>query len=149
MNGISLKAMQMMAQRTDLPGPYRTQFSVSFEDAPNRSSDEYVRRLCDGIPQLTYDPKPFACASIAQVHHGTLNGKEVIIKIVHDGIAETYMDDIRLMAELGNKVDHYPEANGAATILTGLSEKLSQKASSEINFEKEAENQRRVAAEME
>jgi ubiquinone biosynthesis protein len=44
-----------------------------------------------------FEPKPLASASIAQVHTATLNGKEVIIKVIRPDIKRTIESDIELM----------------------------------------------------
>ncbi|MEP7705925.1 ubiquinone biosynthesis regulatory protein kinase UbiB [Paraglaciecola sp. 25GB23A] len=44
-----------------------------------------------------FEPRPLASASIAQVHTATLNGKEVIIKVIRPDIKRTIESDIELM----------------------------------------------------
>ena len=144
--GISLKAMQMMGNRHDLPAPYAEKFSKAMENSVKKSSKEYVKKQCDNVEGLTdLDFEPFGCASVAQVHHGTFGGKKCVVKVLHEDIAENYREDIKTMAELGNYVDKYPEAKGAGVVLSGLSSKLLDIIDSELNFQLERKNQERVA----
>lgn len=62
------------------------------------------------IQQLfaTFDPKPLASASIAQVHAATLfDGKEVVIKVLRPDIEKTIRQDIALLYTFANLAERY------------------------------------------
>ena len=148
LGGVGLKAMQFMANRTDLRPPYILEFSKALEHSAIRSSSSYIAGLLDSIPGLLYESNPIKSASIAQVHLGTYQSHDIIVKVQHEGVAEFYRSDLKLMAELGAKVNKYPEARGAGVMLGAISEKLAHLIEGELNFTIEASNQLRVAQDM-
>eukprot|EP00933_Yihiella_yeosuensis_P032197 TRINITY_DN25790_c0_g2_i2.p1 TRINITY_DN25790_c0_g2~~TRINITY_DN25790_c0_g2_i2.p1 ORF type:complete len:466 (+),score=89.32 TRINITY_DN25790_c0_g2_i2:154-1551(+) len=145
--GISVKAMQFVGLRDDLPGGYRLWFSKAQEDTNLASSPEYVQALLLPLrSNLSWEERPFKSASIAQVHRGKWDGQPAIIKVQHAHVREEYLGDLATMAELGKYVDKYKEAKGAAVMLGAIAEKLRPQVDAETNFEIEARNQMRVRA---
>jgi predicted unusual protein kinase regulating ubiquinone biosynthesis (AarF/ABC1/UbiB family) len=71
-------------------------------DKTPRSAPDAIRRLLEdelGAPVAelfeTFEEKPFASASIGQVHHATLrDGRRVAVKIQHPGIASAVESDL-------------------------------------------------------
>jgi len=71
-------------------------------DSTQRSAPEAVRGLIEdelGAPIAklfgTFDERPFASASIGQVHHATLpDGRRVAVKVQHPGIARAVESDL-------------------------------------------------------
>src|SRR5450631_281970 len=56
----------------------------------------------------SFDPKPLAAASIAQVHVATLkNGPEVVVKILRPGMRESIDLDLEVLDYLGELANRY------------------------------------------
>ena len=61
---------------------------------------------------LTFDTKPLASASIAQVHAATLkSGQEVVVKVLRPNIKKTIEQDISILKTLGNLAERYWQAS--------------------------------------
>ncbi len=88
------------------------------------------------------DPEAIAAASIGQVHRATTkDGRDVAIKVQYPGIAEAVETDLRnlklLMPLLGRI------APGLDT--KALAQELTERISEELDYELEAQSQRRIA----
>ncbi len=63
-----------------------------------------IEKELGGAPEAvfaSFDPKPFASASIAQVHHARLHtGENVVVKIQRDGIERQIDTDLGILADL-------------------------------------------------
>lgn len=95
-----------------------------------------------GSVMADIDPEAIAAASIGQVHRGTTkDGRDVAIKVQYPGIAEAVESDLRnlrlLMPLLGRL------APGLDT--KALAEELRERISEELDYELEAQSQRRIA----
>ena len=88
------------------------------------------------------DPEAVAAASIGQVHRGvTRDGKDVAVKVQYPGIAEAVESDLRnlkLLMPLLSRI-----APGLDT--KALAEELRERISEELDYELEAQSQRRIA----
>lgn len=65
--------------------------------------------LDDSVDNLFawFDPKPFASASMAQVHKVILHsGKRVALKIQRSGIEEVIVEDIKVMYKIADVLEH-------------------------------------------
>uniref|UniRef100_A0A674MIC8 Coenzyme Q8B n=1 Tax=Takifugu rubripes TaxID=31033 RepID=A0A674MIC8_TAKRU len=90
---------------------------------------------------LSFEEKPFAAASIGQVHHGVLkDGREIAVKIQYPGVAESIHSDINnLMSVLKISVI-LPEGLFADSSLEVLQRELAW----ECDYKREAECAKRV-----
>ena len=88
-----------------------------------------------------FDERAFAAASIGQVHRArTLAGDEVVVKVQYPGVAESVETDLRNAALLLPLVKRLaPGLNGRA-LLSELRERIGE----ELDYELEAQNQRRI-----
>ena len=116
---IFVKFGQMLSTRPDLLPPDIAQELAKLQDKVPPFSSEIAKQVIEKsygqkIDEIfaSFDPKPLASASIAQVHVGTLHGggedggKEVIVKVVRPDIIKTIKRDIALLyviAELAQK----------------------------------------------
>ncbi|KAH7057658.1 ABC1-domain-containing protein [Linnemannia elongata] len=91
----------------------------------------------------SFDLEPIGVASLAQVHKATLlDGREVAVKIQHPALQEFSTVDIRTVAALTQVVAYvFPEFE-----FTWLSEEMQTSLPKELNFDFEAANAARVAA---
>ncbi len=88
-----------------------------------------------------FDERAFAAASIGQVHRArTLDGDEVVVKVQYPGVAEAIDTDLRnamlllpLMKRLAPSLD-----------VKALASELRERISEELDYELEAQNQRRI-----
>ncbi|MBV9583076.1 MAG: AarF/ABC1/UbiB kinase family protein, partial [Chloroflexi bacterium] len=105
LGGAWVKLGQMLAMRFDLlPAEYCDELFKLLNDVqPFPYSDvcEIVRQELGGPPEdvfRTFEPKPFASASIGQVHRAHLRtGESVAVKVQRPGIRERMRADIVLM----------------------------------------------------
>ena len=89
-----------------------------------------------------FDPEPVAAASIGQVHRArTHDGRDVAVKVQYPGVAEAVDTDLRNMAML------FPLVRRLAPGLDvkALGGELRERISEELDYELEAQHQRRVA----
>ncbi len=88
-----------------------------------------------------FDERAFAAASIGQVHRATtLDGREVVVKVQYPGVAEAVETDMRnamLLLPLIKRLA--PSIDGRA-----LAEELRERIVEELDYELEAQNQRRI-----
>jgi predicted unusual protein kinase regulating ubiquinone biosynthesis (AarF/ABC1/UbiB family) len=88
-----------------------------------------------------FDERAFAAASVGQVHRATtLDGNEVVVKIQYPGVAESVETDLRNAAVLLPLVSRLaPGLDGRA-----LLDELRERIGAELDYELEAQNQRRI-----
>ncbi len=91
----------------------------------------------------SFDPKPLAAASIAQVHRATLRTEEgvqqVVVKVQRPGIAQTIASDVDILHGLAALVERLiPESRIYSPV--GLVQQFDHAISAELDFTTEAEN---------
>jgi predicted unusual protein kinase regulating ubiquinone biosynthesis (AarF/ABC1/UbiB family) len=88
-----------------------------------------------------FDERAFAAASIGQVHRATTrDGRDVVVKVQYPGVAEAVDTDLRnamLLLPLVKRLA--PSLDGRA-----LAEELRERIVEELDYELEAQNQRRI-----
>jgi predicted unusual protein kinase regulating ubiquinone biosynthesis (AarF/ABC1/UbiB family) len=90
-----------------------------------------------------WDPEPIAAASIGQVHRAiTHDGRAVAVKVQYPGIAETIAADLGNVALLRRML----RITAPAQDVDALLEELRDRVLEELDYRREAENQRLVAA---
>jgi predicted unusual protein kinase regulating ubiquinone biosynthesis (AarF/ABC1/UbiB family) len=153
MRGAAMKVGQMISM-------------VELEGLPEEQQDELQRRLAslrDDIPPVSFarlekllrrelggplgdvfsdfDERAFAAASIGQVHRATtVDGDEVVVKVQYPGVAEAVETDLR------NAMLLVPILKRLAPGLDGkaLASEMRERIGEELDYELEAQNQRRI-----
>jgi predicted unusual protein kinase regulating ubiquinone biosynthesis (AarF/ABC1/UbiB family) len=140
---------------------------VAFAFLDTEQQDELQRKLAtlrDGIPPVPFDRlekllrkelgaplgkvfsdfdrRAFAAASIGQVHRAaTVDGEEVAVKVQYPGVAEAVETDLRNAMLLIPLVKRLAPGLDAKALATEMRERVGE----ELDYELEAQNQRRVA----
>ena len=153
MRGAAMKVGQMISM-------------VDFDGVPDDQQDELQRRLAtlrDGIPPVPFarlekllrkdlgaplgtvfshfDERALAAASIGQVHRATtVDGDEVVVKVQYPGVAEAVETDLRNAMLLVPLVKRLAPGLEARALATEMRERISE----ELDYELEAQNQRRI-----
>ena len=102
---VFIKFGQMLSTRKDLlPVDIANELAILQDQVEPFASDvaESIILKALGLQKISdlfsdFEARPLASASIAQVHTATLNGKEVIIKVIRPDIKRTIESDIELM----------------------------------------------------
>jgi predicted unusual protein kinase regulating ubiquinone biosynthesis (AarF/ABC1/UbiB family) len=154
MRGAAMKVGQMLSM-------------VEFDGLDTEQQDELQRKLAtlrDGIPPVPFDRlekllrkelgaplgkvfsdfdrRAFAAASIGQVHRATtVDGEEVAVKVQYPGVAEAVETDLRNAMLLIPLVKRLAPGLDAKALATEMRERIGE----ELDYELEAQNQRRVA----
>ena len=142
-----VKLGQILSTRPDLIGqPFSHELSKLQEEvSPFPYSEvelQIKRELGKTIEEVykSFDKKPFASASIAQVHKAvTKNGKTVVVKVQRPNIEERIRQDLQIMhyiAELAQKHNHAWEELKLPEIV----EEFERSIVKELNFELEGKN---------
>jgi predicted unusual protein kinase regulating ubiquinone biosynthesis (AarF/ABC1/UbiB family) len=150
MKGVMMKIGQM-ASYVDgglSPGVRRT-LSRLQDSVPPMSGElaAHVVRQELGLPPeqafACWDPLPIAAASIGQVHRAvTLDGRAVAVKVQYPAIAETIAADLRNVALLRRMLRITAPAQDVDALLTELRDRVVE----ELDYRREAANQRLLAA---
>ncbi len=139
---------------------------VDFDGLEPAQQDELQRKLAtlrDGIPPVPFarlekllrqeldaplgrvfsdfDENAFAAASIGQVHRATtVDGEMVAVKVQYPGVAEAVETDLRNAMLLVPLVKRLAPGLEAKALVTEMRERISE----ELDYELEAQNQRRI-----
>jgi predicted unusual protein kinase regulating ubiquinone biosynthesis (AarF/ABC1/UbiB family) len=150
MKGVMMKIGQMASYVDDgLPPGVRRTLSRLQDSVPPMSGElaAHVVREELGLPPerafARWDPVPIAAASIGQVHRAvTLDGRAVAVKVQYPGIAETIAADLRNVALLRRMLRITAPAQDVDALLTELRDRVVE----ELDYRREAANQRLLAA---
>jgi predicted unusual protein kinase regulating ubiquinone biosynthesis (AarF/ABC1/UbiB family) len=153
MRGAAMKVGQMISM-------------VEFDGLGEDEQDELQRRLAalrDDVPPVPFadleklmrrefggplrqvfsdfDQRAFAAASIGQVHRATtVDGEDVVVKIQYPGVAEAVETDLRNAMLLVPLVKRLAPGLDARALVAELRERIGE----ELDYELEAQNQRRI-----
>jgi predicted unusual protein kinase regulating ubiquinone biosynthesis (AarF/ABC1/UbiB family) len=113
--------------------------AVAFKDVRRvieQDLDERVGRLFDD-----FDQEPFALSSLGQVHRAyTSDGHQVAVKVQHQGRAEAVEADLRNVGVMAPILRRIAPGVDADALLGEIRERISD----ELDYELEAQQQRRV-----
>jgi predicted unusual protein kinase regulating ubiquinone biosynthesis (AarF/ABC1/UbiB family) len=153
MRGAAMKVGQMLSM-------------VEFDGLDEEQQDELQQKLAtlrDGIPPVPFarlekllrkelggplssvfsefDERAFAAASIGQVHRATtLDGDDVVVKVQYPGVAEAVETDLRNAMLLLPLVKRLAPGLDARALAAEMRERIGE----ELDYELEAQNQRRI-----
>ena len=123
---------KLAALRDDVP-------PVAFSDLEKLMRQEFGGPLRSVFSD--FDERAFAAASIGQVHRATtVEGDDVVVKIQYPGIAEAVETDLRNAMMLLPLVKRLAPGLDAKALATEMRERISE----ELDYELEAQNQRRI-----
>ena len=89
------------------------------------------------------EPKPIACASIAQVHRARLiDGREVVIKIQHAKVAYRLLQDLKNLESIGEIVRRLDADFDFSPVIREWAREIPK----ELDFRCEATSMKRVEA---
>jgi len=92
----------------------------------------------------SFDDKPLAAASLAQVHRAVYKSKQVVLKVQRLNITEITEADIEIMRSLAGLAErYYPALYSVNTV--GLVNEFAEQMKKELDFRMEANNLRRFA----
>ena len=150
MKGVLMKLGQMASYVDDgLAPPVRRTLSTLQDSVPPMTAElaaQVVAEELGGPPDQvfdTWDPEPIAAASIGQVHRAiTKDHRAVAVKVQYPGIAQT------IAADLGNVglLRSLLRVAAPSQDVNALIEELRERITEELDYLREAENQRTFAA---
>src|SRR6201996_518809 len=153
MRGAAMKVGQMMSliEFDGLPADQREALEArlaSLRDdvppVPFAQLERLMRRELGGPLNRVFaefDDRALAAASIGQVHRAvTVSGDEVVVKVQYPGVAEAVETDLRNAMLLVPLVRRLAPGVDARALFSELRERVSE----ELDYELEAQNQRRV-----
>ena len=142
-----VKLGQLLSLRPDLvPKEYSEEFEKLQDHVPSFSYQK-IKNIVEHdlqkpLPALfsSFDKKPLASASIAQVHRAVLkSGKKVVVKVQRPDIKETIDTDLDILFHLAQVLEkHFPAMNNYRPV--DIVKEFAFWTRKELNFEIEARN---------
>ena len=150
MKGVLMKIGQMASYIDDGLSPsVRRTLSRLQDSVPPMSAELAASVVTEelGLPPerafAQWDPEPIAAASIGQVHRAiTLDGRAVAVKVQYPGIAETIAADLGNVSLLRRMLRITAPSQDVDALIAELRDRVLE----ELDYRREAENQRLVAA---
>ena len=142
-----IKFGQMLSTRADLVGEdvarELTHLQSNASPEPPGVAERTIEAELGAAPDTlfaSFEPTPFASASIAQVHHARLrSGESVVVKIQRDGIAKTIEADLGILEDLATLVERYSEELRAYHP-TAVVRQFTRTMRGELDFHRELRN---------
>jgi predicted unusual protein kinase regulating ubiquinone biosynthesis (AarF/ABC1/UbiB family) len=151
-----IKVGQTLSTRPDLvEEPYRHALErmqddvepIPFETVREIVEQELGVRFSKAFD--SFDEKPLAAASLAQVHAAVLrSGRNVAVKVQRPGIAETMASDLDTLAKLAGGADTLTDV-GRRYKFTDWIDEFQRTLGNELDFRREAANLRTFARNLE
>jgi ubiquinone biosynthesis protein len=148
-----VKLGQILSTRVDLFSPeWIAQFEQLQDHAAAVPFESIVRELTEALDAdpatafASFDPKPLAAGSIAQVHRARLHdGRAVAVKIRRPGIARVIEADLRLLGRLADRL-HRESPALARYQPRALVRQFGKSLRRELDLRMECRNAARIAA---
>ena len=142
-----IKMGQILSTRPDMVPPHIVKelekLQAQVPPFPSQVAKEIVRaELNRPLEEVfaSFDDKPVAAASLAQVHRATLvGGQTVAVKIQRPGIVDTIEADISIMRSLGGIMERRVEEARLLNPVELINE-IDKEIKRELNFKTEANN---------
>lgn len=146
-----IKFGQILSTRPDLLGPGYTQKLARLQDAVPPAPFSAVQKVVESdLPiearrRLTFiESTPIAAASVAQVHRARLDtGEHVALKVQRPDAELQIERDLAIMGFLSRLVDRLPSVHLLS--LPGSVERFAHALRGQLDFQEEAQNNRRFA----
>jgi predicted unusual protein kinase regulating ubiquinone biosynthesis (AarF/ABC1/UbiB family) len=150
MKGVLMKIGQLASYVDDGIAPPARRILGRLQDSVPPMSPELAAGVIEAelgaVPERIFkewDPLPIAAASIGQVHRAiTADGQAVAVKVQYPGVAETMAADLGNVALIRSLLKMAVPSQD----VTALIEELRERIGEELDYVREAENQRRFAA---
>jgi predicted unusual protein kinase regulating ubiquinone biosynthesis (AarF/ABC1/UbiB family) len=150
MKGVLVKLGQMASYVDDgLAPPVRRTLSRLQDSIPPMSPELAAQVITEELgrpPEAVFaewDPEPIAAASIGQVHRAiTRDGRAVAVKVQYPGVAETMAADLDNVALLRRMLKITAPHQDVEALLAELRDRVLE----ELDYRREASNQRLMAA---
>lgn len=126
---------------------FKERLAALRDDAPKVPFDRMEKLVATELGPLdaifsAFDHEPVAAASIGQVYRATtIDGREVAVKVQYPGIAEAVETDLRNVQILFPLIRRLAPGLDVKAVMGELRERIGE----ELDYEIEAQNQRRVA----
>jgi predicted unusual protein kinase regulating ubiquinone biosynthesis (AarF/ABC1/UbiB family) len=134
-DGIAPPARRILGRLQDSVPPMSPELAAGVVEAELGATPERIFK--------EWDPLPIAAASIGQVHRAiTADGQAVAVKVQYPGVAETMAADLGNVALIRSLLKMAVPSQD----VTSLIEELRERIGEELDYVREAENQRRFAA---
>jgi predicted unusual protein kinase regulating ubiquinone biosynthesis (AarF/ABC1/UbiB family) len=134
-DGIAPPARRILGRLQDSVPPMSPELSAGVIEAELGAAPERIFK--------EWDPLPIAAASIGQVHRAiTADGQAVAVKVQYPGVAETMAADLGNVALIRSLLKMAVPSQD----VTSLIEELRERIGEELDYVREAENQRQFAA---
>jgi predicted unusual protein kinase regulating ubiquinone biosynthesis (AarF/ABC1/UbiB family) len=141
-----IKLAQILSSRADIfPEPYLGEIRRLQDQVEATDTDSIVRvieeELGKPVSEIfeTFEREPLAAASLGQVHTATLEGREVVVKVLRPGVERTVAMDLDISFTILFWLNIlFP--NHHVRALTGVVREFSAKVKEEMDFRQEAEN---------
>lgn len=150
-----VKLGQLLSTRADiLPPAYLRELSSLQEGVEPLPAGEAAAviesELGTRVSKLfgSFEPEPFAAASLGQVHRATLrDGRPVAVKVQRPGVRDRARQDMEVIGELAAFVD---EHSGAASRfgLVGMVDQFRETLVGELDYRREAANLRIMGSQL-
>jgi predicted unusual protein kinase regulating ubiquinone biosynthesis (AarF/ABC1/UbiB family) len=134
-DGIAPPARRILGRLQDSVPPMSPELAAGVIEAELGATPERIFK--------EWDPLPIAAASIGQVHRAiTADGQAVAVKVQYPGVADTMAADLGNVALIRSLLKiAVPNQD-----VTALIEELQERIGEELDYEREAQNQRMFAA---
>lgn len=147
LKGAAMKAGQLLSlESSDLMAPEVKQVLASLQNnSPHFMSGEQVLDLLkqelgeDRFSKIeSFDPTPFASASIGQVHKAKFQGKDIALKIQFPGVSDSIDSDLGILKKIAE--GFLVVSRKSEISLDALFEEIKTELKKEVDYTNEAQN---------